>query len=378
VLFDVTIPLMRTAIVGAMLLVFVSSASDFGIPAILAIPAGFSTVTTLIYSDLSFAGGASAISSAGALSAVLGLIAIVLLVTTNRVARSSGSATGARETAASSRPLIALGRLRAAVAGVCGLFVFCSTVLPLVGLFLTSVSPNFQIVLAPERWVASAYTAALSGANIDALMRSVVLAAAAGVVVAIGGALVAVVVHRSGQLSGAAATLLSLPFALPGSVVAIAFLVAWQRWLYGSVVIIFLAYVARFAVVGVRTSAGTLGGLSEDLLWAARVGGATRRRAFFDVVWPALVPGMVTSFTIVFLLSIHELTMSSLLYGPQTKTFAVEVLAAEQAGEAALTAALAIVVTAITVLVVAGVLFVRSSRRVLASGARMEVPAWQE
>lgn len=377
VLFDVTIPLMRTAIVGAMLLVFVSSASDFGIPAILAIPAGFSTVTTLIYSDLSFAGGASAISSAGALSALLGLIAIVLLVTTNRVARSSGSATGARETAASSRPLIALGRLRAAVAGVCGLFVFCSTVLPLVGLFLTSVSPNFQIVLAPERWVASAYTAALSGANIDALMRSVGLAAAAGVVVAIGGALVAVVVHRSGRLSGAAATLLSLPFALPGSVVAIAFLVAWQRWLYGSVVIIFLAYVARFAVVGVRTSAGTLGGLSEDLLWAARVGGATRRRAFFDVVWPALVPGMLTSFTIVFLLSIHELTMSSLLYGPQTKTFAVEVLAAEQAGEAALTAALAIVVTAITVLVVAGVLFVRSSRRVLASGARMEVPAWQ-
>jgi iron(III) transport system permease protein len=377
VLFDVTIPLMRTAIVGAMLLVFVSSASDFGIPAILAIPAGFSTVTTLIYSDLSFAGAASAISSAGALSALLGLIAIVLLVTTNRVARSSASATDARETAASSRPLIALGRLRAAVAGVCGLFVFCSTMLPLVGLFLTSVSPNFQIVLAPGRWVASAYAAALSGANIDALARSVALAAAAGVVVAIGGALVAVVVHRSGQLSGAAATLLSLPFALPGSVVAIAFLVAWQRWLYGSVVIIFLAYVARFAVVGVRTSAGTLGGLSEDLLWAARVGGATRRRAFFDVVWPALVPGMVTSFTIVFLLSIHELTMSSLLYGPQTKTFAVEVLAAEQAGEAALTAALAIVVTAITVLVLAGVLFVRSSRRVLASGARMEVPAWQ-
>lgn len=376
-ILDVTLPLIRAAIAGAMLLVFVSSASDFGIPAILAIPAGFSTVTTLIYSDLSFAGGAHAIASAGALSALLGLVAMLLLFATNWVGSSSGSAGGATQSAASSRPLLALGRWRTPVAGVCALVVVFTTLLPLVGLFLTSVSPNFQIVLEPGRWVASAYTAALSGENIDALGRSALLAGTAGIVVAIGGALVAIVVHRSRRVAGAAATLLSLPFALPGSVVAIAFLVAWQRWLYGTLLIIFLAYVARFAVVGVRTSAGTLGALSEDLVRAARASGATPRRAFVDVVWPSLAPGMVTSFTIVFLLALHELTMSSLLYGPQTKTFAVEVLAAEDAGEAALTAALAIVVTAITMIVLVGVLLARPSRRVLASAAGIEVPEWK-
>ena len=257
VVLDVTLPLVRTAIAGGVL-VFVASASDFGIPAILAIPAGFSTVTTLIYSDLSFAGGANAISSAAHAFRVVGLVVIVLLFATNRVERSRGSAGGARESVASSRPLLALGRWRSPAAEIGGLFVLATTVLPFIALFLTSVSPNFQLVLAPGRWVASVYAAALSGENIDALGRSVLLAATTGIVVAIGGALVAVVVHRSRRVAGAAAMVLSLPFVLPGSVVAIVFLVVWQRWLYGSLLIIFLAYVARFAVVGVRTSTGTL------------------------------------------------------------------------------------------------------------------------
>lgn len=377
VLWDVTLPLLRPAIIAAMLLVFVSSASDFGIPAVLAIPAGFSTVTTLIYSDLSFAGDANAIASASSLSALLGVLALILVVATGRTARIRSGTSRTGGPSSSTRPLIALGRLRPAVALLCGLFLFVTTAVPLVALFVTSVSPAFRLTPWPGHWVANAYAAALSGENIAALGRSVLLSGGAAAIVAVGGACIALLLRRNGRLASASATLLGLPFALPGSVVAIAVLIAWQRWLYGSLLIILLAYVARFAVIGVRTSAATLGGLSDELIEAARVSGATARRAALDVVRPALMPGVVTSFVLVFLFGIHELTMSSLLYGPGTKTFAVEVLAAEEAGELALTAALAVLVTAITALVAAAVLLARSSRRIVAAEAGIEVPAWQ-
>ena len=377
VLREVTLPLVKTAIAGSMLLVFVSSASDFGIPAILAIPAGFSTVTTLIYSDLSFAGGAGAISTAASLSGLLGLLAVALVLLTNRVSRIGHATRRGVGQLSSLRPLISLGRLRPLIGALCGLFLVLTTFLPLVALFLTSVSPGFRMELWPGHWVAAAYGAALSGDNISALGRSTLLAGVAAALVAFGGASIALYLRRAGRLASAAASVLAMPFALPGSVVAVAILIAWQRWLYGSLLIILLAYVARFAVIGVRTSAATLNGLADELVEAARASGANARRAGLDVIWPALRPGIVTSFALVFLLGVHELTMSSLLYGPSTKTFAVQVLAAEEAGELALTAAMAVLVTAITVIVAGVALFARSSRRIVAAEAGIEVPAWR-
>lgn len=368
VLREVTLPLVRSAIVGAMFLVFVSSASDFGIPAVLAIPAGFSTVTTLIYSDLSFAGGANALSSAAALSALLGIVAIVLVFVTNRISRVGLGSGRAGGQTASSRPLIALGRWRGTVSLACWAFFLLATVGPFAGLLVTSVSPAFRMTPWPGHWVGTAYAAALSGDNLAALGRSVILAAGAALVVAIGGAAVALLLRRGDRVASASNTLFSLPFALPGSVVAIAVLIAWQRWLYGTMLIILIAYVARFAVIGIRTSMATLGGLSDDLVDAARASGATARRATFDIVRPAMTPGILIAFALVFLLGTHELTMSSLLYGPSTKTFAVQVLAAEQAGSVALTAALAMLITAITMVLAGAVLVTRSGRRIISNG----------
>jgi iron(III) transport system permease protein len=100
------------------------------------------------------------------------------------------------------------------------------------------------------------------------------------------------------------------------------------------------------------------------------------RRVAVDVVLPVLAPAIVTSFVIVFLFGIHELTMSSLLYGPNTKTFAVEVLAAEEAGELSLTAALAVLVTAITVFVMALAFMLRPTRRIVSARLGIGESPW--
>jgi len=241
---------------------------------------------------------------------------------------------------------------------------------------VTSVSPAFRLTPWPGDWVGAAYASALSGDNISALGRSVLLSAGAALVVAFGGAAIALVLRRRGRVASTSSTLLSLPFALPGSVVAIAILISWQRWLYGSLLIILLPMspALRSSASGPRRRRSEASPTSSS---RRTVSGASPRRAMLDVIRPVMTPGIVTSFALVFLLGIHELTMSSLLYGPSTKTFAVQVLAAEEAGELALTAALSILITAITAIVAGAALLVRSSRKIVAAEAGVEVPVWQ-
>lgn len=380
VLAEVVFPLLRPALFAGALLVFVASASDFGVLAILGIPAGFSTITTAIYADLSFAGGVNAIGSATALSTLLGVLTIAVLVLIGRFLAAADLGSGGTSSLGSARfdgprtaPLCRFGRARHVAAGVWWLFALLSTFLPFVALFLEAVGNGFQLSAWPGHWTTASFAAALSGANLAALGRSALLAGLAGVTVALGGALVAWVLRRGGRRLRAVAALAALPFALPGSVMAIAVLLAWQRWLYGTLLIIVLAYVARFLVIGVRAADAGLANLGDELVEAGRAAGAGSGRVLRDIVLPSISPSLWASFGLVFLLAIHELTMSSLLYGPSTATFAVTVLDAEQAGNLALTAALAVVVTAITA---AAALLVALARRRAASAAfAVSVPA---
>jgi iron(III) transport system permease protein len=365
---DVMLPLLRPALVAATLLVFVMAASDFGIPAILGIPAGFSMVTTLIYAQLSFAGGQHAIASATALSSCLGVMGLVVVLALNRLSRPTGAGSRTIRGAAGA-PLVTLGWARWVVFALAVAFSVATVGLPLLALVLEALSKGFTMSLSPTQWTAANLTAAVSGANLVALGRSVLLAASAAAVVAIGGGLIAVLARR-GRVMGALSGLATVAFTLPGSVIAVAALLAWQHWFYGTLLIIVLAYLARFAVVGVRSADASLASLPEEQIHAAHVSGASRLRAAMDVVRPALTPGALAGFVLVFLLAVHELTISSLLYAPSTETFAVRVLNAEQGGDLALTAALAVVVTALTALVATVLLSSSRLRQLLVAGAR--------
>jgi len=364
---DVTLPLLRPALVGATLLVFVMAASDFGVPAILGIPAGFSMVTTLIYAQLSFAGGQHAIASATALSSCLGVMGLVAVLALNRLSTPTEAGTRTIRRAAGA-PLVTLGWVRWVVFALAVGFSVATVGLPLLALVLEALSRGFTMSLSPTQWTAANVTAAVSGANLAALGRSVLLAASAAAVVAVGGALIAVLARR-GPLMGALSGLTTVAFTLPGSVIAVAALLAWQHWLYGTLLIIVLAYLARFAVVGVRSADASLASLPEEQIHAARAAGASALRVAMDVVRPAVTPGALAGFVLVFLLAVHELTISSLLYAPSTETFAVRVLNAEQGGDLALTAALAVVVTALTALVATVLLGSRRLRQLVVAGA---------
>ena len=186
----------------------------------------------------------------------------------------------------------------------------------------------------------------MRGPVLEALGRTAFLAAAAGVILVPLGGLVCWLEGRPrGRSLG---SLITLGFVLPGSAVAIALLVTYGRWLGDTLAIILIAYLAKFWTLAHRPMSGALERFPPDLERASRVSGAGPVTAFRTVTMPSLAPAIIGAFSVVFLFALHELTMSSLLAAPGTQTLAVVTLDLQQLGDRGATAALALVVTAVT------------------------------
>jgi iron(III) transport system permease protein len=126
---------------------------------------------------------------------------------------------------------------------------------------------------------------------------------------------------------------------------AVAFLLAYGPWLRDTLLIVLLAYLAKFWALAHRSLAGTASSVDGDAVRAARVSGAGGPATVRRIVLPLLRPAIVAAWLLVFLFGLHELTMSSLLYGPGTATLAVATLEVQQLGDTTVTAALAVLLT---------------------------------
>ena len=138
---------------------------------------------------------------------------------------------------------------------------------------------------------------------------------------------------------------ITLTFALPGSTLAVGVLLAFGPVARNTLLIILVAYVAKLWVLGYRPLAGVFRSLALDLSRAARASGADAWTTARTISLPLLRPVIVGSGVLVFLFGLHELTMSSLLYGPRTATLAVVVLNLQQLGDPGPTTALAVIIT---------------------------------
>ena len=83
------------------------------------------------------------------------------------------------------------------------------------------------------------------------------------------------------------------------------------------------------------------------------------------VIAPHLRPALVAAWLVVFLFAFHELTMSSLLYGPGTDTMAVVVLNLRQLGDVTVTSATAVLLTLIVLVGAAALLAGRRARAIV-------------
>ena len=341
----VTLPLLRRAILSAFVVAFIFAINAFGVPAVLGTPAGFATITTQLYQDLAFSADPAAFARAATLS--LGLVGLAMVVVgsadsllagrpVDRTAHPGGSSSAGRG-----------GWLRAILLGGA---ITGTTLVPLAALVLTALTRAVGLPPVPANWTLANFGQAVDDHFLGGLANSIVLAGvAATLVLGLGALGVATIRGRSRGL----ATIVTLGFAVPGSALAIAILLAYGGWLRNSLAIILVAYLAKFWALGHRQLAGSIDRLPPDAVRAARASGAGVVDSIASIVVPMLRPSIAAAWIVVFVFALHELTMSSLLYGPGSSTLAIVVLDVQQLGDPTVSAALAVLLTGIVAIAAA-------------------------
>ena len=339
-LLTVTLRLALPAVAAAGVLVFVLTLGTFAIPQVLGAPAGFDTVTTRIYGDLSLGGDPASFLEAVTLALLLVLVAAVCVTPADALLgpriRSTRSADAQGTQAAPGGPAVRRTQA-AALAG----YLALTMALPLAALVLSSVTRALGVPPTPDNWSLDHFRSVLTPRTGEALGRSVGLATVAATLLVVLGGLVAVLERRRG--GRATATLVTLTLVLPGTTLAVGLLIAYGRWLSGTLALILLAYLAKLWAFAHRPIAGALDRLPPDELRAARAGGAGPFTAVRTVALRPLAPALLGAWLVCFLTALHEVTMSSLLYGAGSETLAVVVLNSQELGRIGPTAALSVV-----------------------------------
>ncbi|RLI47834.1 MAG: iron ABC transporter permease [Candidatus Thorarchaeota archaeon] len=356
VMRDITLPLVTPAIVSGMLLVFIFTIANFGIPAIIGMRSRIYVLTTQIYRYMQmYTGGFGGVKLATALSTLLMLTAGAGLVLSRWILSRKKYTIIAGK---SVRPnVVELGRWKYPILGVLAVFIFITIVAPLTSVFLTSFLKAWGLAIKPENLSLKNYRYILFGYDYTrmAIKNSFLLALSAAIATTLLGSIIAYIVVKT-RLKGRRILdfLATLPYSIPGTVVAIAMILAWTGQfginLYNTFWIILVAYVARYMFFAFRNVSASLEQIHPSLEEAARVSGATWLRNFRDIIVPLVRPGLVASFLLVFMPTLRELTISVFLVGPKTTTIGVAVYNLQEEGLYQISAALASLVIVIVFL----------------------------
>jgi iron(III) transport system permease protein len=352
----VTLPLLRPSLAGAALLTFMTALGSFSAPYVFG--GGFRVMPTQIYaSKLNGALDTAAVETMAL--ALLALGGFVLLRAVEGedilVARGKGVAPRRRELA---------GRSARVAAGMAGWLLAGILLLPHATLILVSLVPfgtwtveavppvlslgNYRdLISQPERlrplvnsfWMAAASTAAAAA-----------LALGAGWIV----------VRQRAALRGAVTGLVALPWALPGTVFALALATAFSRppvILVATVWILPLAYMVRGLPLTGRAVLAGFRQLDPSLEEASASLGAGRWRTLRRVTLPQLAPAIATGASLAFVAGLGDFVTSIMLYTFETRPISIEILSALRLNEIGLAAAF-------------GVVLMAASAAVLAVGAR--------
>jgi iron(III) transport system permease protein len=159
-----------------------------------------------------------------------------------------------------------------------------------------------------------------------------------------------------------------MPLALPSIVLALGLLWTYVGLtlvpIYGTIVILLVAYVTHYLPFGVRAASGALRQLHPELEDAARIAGASLVKTLRFVVLPLTRPTLVATWTLLFVLAMQEVSASILLYTSRTTVLSVAVFDLWEAGNVNALAALSVLQLAVTFVALAFVL--RARQRALA------------
>ncbi len=332
VFFKVTLPMLRPALVGGGLMVFLYAWADFGVVSLLRVR----TLTTIVYD---YVQGTMDWTIPSSLSLFLTLITLAVLAIQLRIL---GHGTYAQVMGASRpAPPVPVGRWRIPAMAFGFVILLCALGVPM-GVLAYQASR----LTASAAWPFIAQ-------QVPYIANSL-LTAAAGASVAIVLALVIGWLQARRRLGRGVSTLFQIGYAIPGTVLGlgmVGFFQAAVPWLYGSPAVLVAGYLVLFVTPALQAVSAALAQISSSLEDAARGLGRGPLATFWEVTLPLVRPGLVGAWVLVFILCMRELAATLILRPPGFDTLPVRIwIHTMDVGPVPTAALLALVLVAIVAL----------------------------
>ena len=345
--FTVVMPLVTPTAIASALLVFMNCMADFGTPAL--IGEGYDVLPTKIYIEFVGESGGSAYFASAMASLMVVITAVLFLLQKWYVNKKSF-------TMSAMRP-IQPTRAKGAKNVIMHVFTYLLVIL--------SVAPHLVIIWTSLRktevqyfvdgYSFESYTkifdTALSSIQNTYLYCIIALA----IIIVLGMLIAYLSVRKKSMLTSAIDTIAMFPYIIPGSVLGITLLLAFNgkgdpMVLSGTAAIMIISLVIRRLAYTLRSSSAILYQISPSVEEAAISLGDSPLKAFVKVTAKLMLPGVISGAILSWITLINELSSSVMLYTANTRTMSVAIYNEVIRASYGTAAALATILTLTTVL----------------------------
>jgi iron(III) transport system permease protein len=367
----VTLPIMRPALLAALIYFIIVVIESFDIPGLLGFTARIRVLSTAIYWATHSEVGLPDYGLASALGAIILVVALILMWIYRRLTLHQERF--ATVTGKGYRPRqINLGPWTMPAALFSWVYVLMAVLLPFAMLVWTSIQPFYAPPSAESLrratlegylniWQDGSVVRALSNTLVLALVTSV-----ATILLALLVSWFAVRQRPTGaSMANYLATVSFLPQCVPSIVIGLALIFVYVRFpipIYGTLWIIALAMTTRYLAFSSRATTAALIQVHGELEEASQMAGAPWSRTLRRITMPLLAPAMINVFLWVAVHAMQELSMALMLYTPDTVVISTMIWSMWQNGRTADAAVLGVVLILLSALLLLGAQAVASRR----------------
>lgn len=343
-LFTVTIPVIIPSIAAGAIMVFMTSLADFGTPMLLG--EGYMVLPVLVYNEyMSEIGGNAYLASALSVIVVL-CSTTVLLVQKHLVSKKNYVMTAMRPPQ------------EIELHGVKRFLITFPVVL------VTFIGILPQIVVIVSSFIKADFTGFIGGFSLDSyitifnrlgtnIKNTFLFSTIAIVFIIIIGMLISYIIVRQKGIAGQVMDMLIMfPFVIPGAVLGISLIVAFNKEpliLTGTAAIMIIAFVVRKLPYTVRSGSAFLQQMDPSVEEASINLGVSPMKTFFTLTARLMAPGILSGGILSWITCINELSSSVMLYGGKTSTISVAIYTEVVRNSYGTAAALATILTVSTV-----------------------------
>ena len=323
-IWKILLPMLMPAFVGASLITFMSSMASFSAPLL------FGGTTRFLTLEIYTAKLNGDSSSSAALAILLSIISVCILFLLRWWQDSHRHGMGSKGSIRSSK--IAHGGFTRIIVLALTFALALLFALPVVTIVILSFikEGSWTDQIFPTSFTGDNYRQLFNEPHLfDPFINSIRMSLTAAVLVVIIGVAAAYLINRKKFWgSRLLEIILSLPFGIPGTVIAVGLILSFNRpslfsfqsILVGTFWIMPLAYAVRNLPLLYRSTAAGLDAVDPSLQEAAETLGSPAGRTFRKIILPLIMPSIVSGTLLVFINSVGEFVSSILLYSYRYKT----------------------------------------------------------